>query len=258
MTKTKKIVMLSGKDHYSLMMYNGLKDHYNIEKVIVEEAVDRKKFLKRRIKRLGYFKVFGQILFQLFIVKLLRMTSKAKIAALKEKYQLKETPIDQDKILNATSINSKASRELLEEIQPDIIIVNGTRIISKKILGCTNAIFINTHAGITPKYRGVHGGYWALAHKDKENCGVTVHLVDPGIDTGGILHQAIVEVEANDNFVTYPYIQLAKGIELMKQTLGEAIVQDKLETKEGTKESFLWYHPTIWYYLYHRVFKGVR
>ncbi len=74
MTKTKKIVMLSGKDHYSLMMYNGLKDHYNIEKVIVEEAVDRKKFLKRRIKHLGYFKVFGQILFQLFIVKLFRMT----------------------------------------------------------------------------------------------------------------------------------------------------------------------------------------
>ena len=43
---------------------------------------------------------------------------------------------------------------------------------------------INMHAGITLRYRGVHGGYWALAEQHPEWVGTTVHLVDPGIDTG--------------------------------------------------------------------------
>ena len=41
------------------------------------------------------------------------------------------------------------------------------------------------HAGITPQYRGVHGGYWAVVNNDPEHCGVTIHFVDKGIDTGG-------------------------------------------------------------------------
>ncbi len=49
------------------------------------------------------------------------------------------------------------------------------------------------HAGITLRYRGVHGGYWALAEQHPEWVGTTVHLVDPGIDTGGILAQSTFE-----------------------------------------------------------------
>ena len=48
---------------------------------------------------------------------------------------------------------------------------------------------LNYHAGITPKYRGMNGGYWALATGDAGNFGATVHLVDAGVDTGGVLHQ---------------------------------------------------------------------
>jgi methionyl-tRNA formyltransferase len=43
------------------------------------------------------------------------------------------------------------------------------------------------HAGITPRYRGTHGGYWVLLNNDPGHCGVTIHLVDPGIDTGSIV-----------------------------------------------------------------------
>jgi folate-dependent phosphoribosylglycinamide formyltransferase PurN len=72
----------------------------------------------------------------------------------------------------------------LKAINPDLVIVNGTRIISKKVLSSINSKFVNIHVGITPKYRGVHGTYWALVNNDVENSGVTVHFVDEGIDTG--------------------------------------------------------------------------
>jgi methionyl-tRNA formyltransferase len=103
------------------------------------------------------------------------------------------------------------------------------------------------HAGITPKYRGVHGVYWALANKDPQNCGVTVHLVDAGIDTGAIISQKNITVNPQDNFVTYPLLQLAEGIPLMKKAI-EDILSNRLVIQPATGESRLWHHPTIWQY----------
>ena len=178
--------MLTGGGESSTFMYNGLARDFSISKVIVEtEKTGRKKFLQRRIKRLGYVKVFGQILFRMVVPKTLEKKSQKRIEEIKSQYHLDHTDIPSGKLKNVPSVNSKECIEFLQKEKPDLIIVNGTRIISKKVLNCIDTTFVNTHVGITPKYRGVHGGYWALANGDKEHCGVTVHLVDPGIDTGG-------------------------------------------------------------------------
>lgn len=254
----KKIVLLAGLGDSSIFMYNGLKDKFNIDAVIFEASGSRKKLVKRRIKRLGYFKVFGQLLFQLLYVPILRKFSSKRIQDIKQSYGLDDTAIDKEKVVNVTSVNSDLCLQTLKQIQPDLIIVNGTGIISKKILNSIDATFINTHAGITPKYRGVHGGYWALANNDKNNCGVTVHLVDAGIDTGGILYQEIIHPIKKDNFTTYTYLQIGEGIKLMSKAIN-SFLEGHLEIqKSKTNESKLWYHPTIWYYLSKRFFKGVK
>jgi methionyl-tRNA formyltransferase len=112
------------------------------------------------------------------------------------------------------------------------------------------------HAGITPQYRGVHGAYWALVQNDRDHCGVTVHLVDKGIDTGGILFQCLIETTRQDNFITYPYLQFGEGLSLMREAI-EAAEQNNLQPiKHSSGNSRLWYHPTIWQYLYLRIFKG--
>ena len=68
------------------------------------------------------------------------------------------------------------------------------------------------HAGITPAYRGVHGGYWALAEGRTDLVGTTIHLVDEGIDTGGVIEQASFSPTEADTFVTYPYLHTAAGL----------------------------------------------
>ncbi len=140
---------------------------------------------------------------------------------------------------------------------PDVVIVNGTRIISNEILTSIPAPFINTHMGMTPKYRGVHGGYWALANEDNENCGVTVHLVDQGIDTGGILYQTAITVQPDDNYNSYPIHQIASAIPLMHQALND-IAENRLATKSGVQPSMLWSHPTLFAYLLNWWRKGVK
>lgn len=250
--------MLTGGGESSTFMFNGLANSSPISTVIIEGKGSKKKFLQRRVKRLGYIKVFGQILFQLTVPRVLGKSSKKRIQEIKSQYGLDASDIPSQKIKNVPSVNSKECIAFLQKEKPDLIIVNGTRIISKKVLNCIDTTFFNTHVGITPKYRGVHGGYWALANEDKENCGVTVHLVDPGIDTGGVLFQRAIAPTEKDNFATYTYLQIGEGIQLMKLAVEDFFTGKLKEQKSNTSESGLWYHPTLWYYLYTRIAKGVK
>jgi folate-dependent phosphoribosylglycinamide formyltransferase PurN len=250
------VVMLVGNGQSSNFMFNALKNDFNIQAVFMDDAVSKKVLLKRRIKNLGLLKVLGQILFILFS-KWLGITSANKINSLQKELSLDGFSIPSSLIKFHGNLNSEVAIEQLKTLAPDIVVVNGTRILSEKLLNAVHVKFLNTHVGITPKYRGVHGGYWAMASKDKEHCGVTVHIVDKGIDTGGILYQDIIEVDEEDNFFTYPIKQLYKAIPLMKKAINDCNC-NKIDIKQQNIESKLWYHPTIVDYIYNRLFKGVK
>jgi len=256
MNKDLKIVMLVGKDDSSNIMYHALKDTFQIEKVIIEEAVSKKKMISNRIKRLGFMKVFGQVLFILFN-KLLSRFSRSRIEEIMKLNGLNNKVIDEGKLVYVDSINDEKVIEILQKTDPDAVVVNGTRIISERVLNSIPKPFVNTHAGITPKYRGVHGGYWALANGDAEHCGVTVHLVDAGIDTGGVLYQETISITEKDSFNTYPMLQLAKAIPLMERALGD-IQTDTVNLKQIDLPSKLWYHPTLWRYIGTFLRQGVK
>ena len=253
-----KVIMLGGKGESTLFIYNALKNDFLIEKVIVESKVSNKNLIKSRIKKLGFFKVLNQILFQLTISKFLKILSHTRKQKLKIKYDLSNKEIDNSLLLNVSSINHDECLLAIKKINPDVIVVNGTRIISKKVLECTPAIFINTHVGITPEYRGVHGGYWSLVNNDGKNCGVTIHKVDKGIDTGDIICQDTIKITEKDNFATYPYHQYGVAIPLLKSTLNKIENNELISYRKDSSNSNLFYHPTFSGYLYNRIFKKVK
>ena len=94
--------------------------------------------------------------------------------------------------------------------------------------------------------------------KKPEQCGVTVHFVDPGIDTGNIIEQGIICPTGNDNYSTYPYLQLGLGVQLLQQVLNQ-ISQNQIKVKQNsTNESKCWTHPTIWEYFTNWIKWGIR
>lgn len=252
-----KILFLAKDSASSKYMINAVSKEYEISKIVFESGVSKTKLLKRRIKKLGVFKVLGQLLFQLIVVKILKISSRARLKEIIEKANFDNTELDSYKIIKVNSVNSDETISLIKVESPDVIVVNGTRILSTKVLESTNAIILNTHVGITPKYRGVHGGYWSLVNKDIENFGVTVHLIDKGIDTGDIIYQDRAYISSKDNFTTYPLIQLDKGIYLMKKALLD-IKNNNLKAFKRDLPSKLWSHPTIAEYFYNRIFKNVK
>lgn len=248
----RKLILLARNGTSTRILYNSLKNDFEIEAVILEKPVSSKEFIKKRVKKLGFAKVAGQVLFQFSIVPILRLISAKRIKEILDVYELEDTPMPAEKIIRLNSVNDNECLLLLKRINPELVIVNGTRIISKAILNSIAAKFVNIHAGITPKYRNVHGAYWALVNNDPENCGVTVHLVDPGIDTGNIIYQKKIPVSSKDNFVTYPFLQLAEGIILLKEALPD-ILANRVKFQKNGLESKLWYHPTIWQYIFYRI-----
>jgi folate-dependent phosphoribosylglycinamide formyltransferase PurN len=256
--KNKKIVLLAGKGRSTNIVFNSINRKFGVFSVIIEEKENTKTFIKRRIKRLGLFTVIGQVLFQILIAKPLSFLSKKRQQEIINENFLDLSEIPIEKTNAVTSVNSTITITLLKNMHPDIVIVNGTRIISKRVLSAINCKFINMHAGITPKYRGVHGTYWALLNNDFENSGVTVHFVDEGIDTGNIINQSPVVPNKYDNFSTYPLLQLSEGLKILDKAIQDFFDDNLVPQKENEMESILWYHPTIWKYLFYRIVKGVK
>lgn len=252
----KKVVLLAGPGESTDIMFHALDKEFGVHRIIIETPVSQQQLLKRRTQKLGYATVAGQILFKLLIAVPLGKASQRRLKDIRLQANLDNRPIPADRILHVASVNSAECIAALQELQPDVIVVNGTRIISKKVLTSVPGPFINTHAGITPLYRGVHGGYWALTQNDRAHCGVSVHLVDPGIDTGAIIAQAVIEPTPEDNFITYPLLQLAAGLPLLKQAVRDALRGEIQLKSPPAGESRLWSHPTIGEYLRYRRLNG--
>lgn len=248
----KKIVLLSSDGEESRIAYHCLAEVHNIDGVIVEEQLDARTVLRKRWKRLGAWRTLGELTFRAGIVPWLRLASRRRLRQIFQEHRLSTNSIPTAKLVHVSTVNDPAARKALERLAPDIVVIFGTRILSRETLSFP-AIFVNLHAGITPLYRGVHGGYWALAEGKPANFGVTVHLVDVGIDTGGILAQARVEVDPHDNFATYPLLQCAVGLKLLRDdVLPRLMSGDQSTLTAPPGQSRLWTHPTAWEYLAHR------
>ncbi len=252
----KKIVILGRDNDSTIMLYNYLSMKYENIILIMENPQSYTEFFKRRIKKLGWRKVTGQVVFILYTKVLCRLSQKRIREIITKSGFTKDINSNID-IKKVFSINSKECKKILKQISPAIVILNGTRIVSTEILNSIDAPFVNIHAGITPKYRGVHGAYWALANRDIKNCGVTVHLVDEGIDTGGILYQKTITPTEKDNFCTYPYLQFCAGVKLLEKAI-EDIFLNRAKPYSKDLASKLWYHPTIVEYIKNFIRLGIR
>ena len=252
-----KIILVCTDCDYTRILFHGIKKDITISKVIMENPVSKKKLIRRRIRKLGLFRVFGQLLFQAGVLPVMRFLSKSKIRKLIAERSLDISPVPEDLIAKVSSVNDPSFITMLAGIDPGLIIVNGTRVISAHTLAHIKCPIINVHVGITPLYRGVHGAYWALANNDRRHCGVTVHAIDKGIDTGGILQQDLIEPGPTDNFITYPYLQFEKAMQLIKTTVPRIMEEKVSFIPAPPGVSKLWYHPTIWQYITNR-FKGIK
>jgi hypothetical protein len=124
-------------------------------------------------------------------------------------------------------INGSGFASFLSELKPDIIAVLGSSVISPEIIAVPSRMMINIHSGLSPYYRGTWSYGWPIVNNEPEYIGVTVHRIDPGIDTGDIIFQTRPLLEPDDDLNRIFLKVISQGVELAGEAM-ERIITDSV------------------------------
>lgn len=101
------------------------------------------------------------------------------------------------------SINSSQGINLLKKFNSDFTLVMGSAILCEDIIK-NSKVILNIHTGLSPYYRGGNSNFWPIYNLQPNFCGLTIHLMTSGIDSGPIIYSDYVD--ARDFELSYPRI----------------------------------------------------
>jgi methionyl-tRNA formyltransferase len=91
--------------------------------------------------------------------------------------------------------------DAVKSLSPDLILINSySMIIRGDLLQIPSFGGLNIHAALLPRNRGCNPTQWAIL-KGELKTGVTLHVIDTGIDTGPIIDQCTVPIFFDDTWL---------------------------------------------------------
>ncbi|SDA44639.1 formyl transferase [Mesorhizobium qingshengii] len=252
--KSNIVVVTEGGPHIWAII-NAIADRLGPISVILETPESKKQLLLRRARRQGWISAIGQ-LGTMVLTRLGKHFFAGHAARMIAEQKLQTEPKPGQSIIPVASANAPECLEAIARLQPGVVLLAGCRMLTRETLSKIPCTVINYHAGITPKYRGMNGGYWALVSDDAENFGTTVLLVDAGVDTGGVLRQTRGKPERGDSISSYALRQAAFSRDICIEAISD-VLAGKLATIDTDLPSRQWYHPTIWFYLWTGLRTGI-
>ena len=113
--------------------------------------------------------------------------------------------------------NSEEVMPYIRELELDIIVFGGTRIIRGEILDHPKDGVVNSHPGLLPECRGSASPAWSVYHDIP--IGSSTHFCDNGVDTGHLLLRREVPVKRGMKYEDLCYETLVLAGILMKEAL---------------------------------------
>lgn len=113
--------------------------------------------------------------------------------------------------------NSQQVMPHIRDLDLDLIVFGGTRIIRGEILDFPKDGVVNSHPGLLPECRGSASPAWSVYHDIP--IGSSTHFCDNGIDTGELLLRREVQVKRGMTYEDLCYETLVLAGILMKEAL---------------------------------------
>lgn len=249
------VVLLTTDGPLPNIIVNDLARHIERLVVLREDGPPRGAMMKSRAKLLGWPTAIGQTAAN-YLFKFVRKASARRVRDIEAAFDLDREDHGQVETIRIGSVNAERCRDALKRLDPAVVAVYSTGIIKTPTLDCVPAPFINYHAGINPKYRGQDPAYWALVEGDPDHAGITIHLVDEGVDTGDVLYQEAVDFSGGGNITTYPHRQVATALPHFRRAIDDAL-KGRLAPKTVDLPSRQWFPPTLRAYLWNGVTRGI-
>jgi methionyl-tRNA formyltransferase len=128
--------------------------------------------------------------------------------------------------------------ELLKRLAPELMVVVGYgQIIPQTIIDLPKYGILNVHASLLPRYRGAAPIQWAIASGEMQT-GVTIMLIDAGLDTGDMLLKTSVPIKPDETApeLSVRLAPLGAGllVEAMRQIATNSLQREKQNEAEAT------------------------
>lgn len=250
-----RIVVVTGGGENPWIMINALAARFADITVIEEQPESKALFLRRRARKLGWPTALGQFATMIasrFGKRFTRKRAKQILAT----YKVSGTPDAAIPVKSVVSINDADAVGQVRALDPDVVFLISCRMLKAETLAAIPCPVLNFHAGINPAYRGLMGGYWARVNGDIDNFGATMHLVDAGVDTGGVLYQSRQKPAPSDTMHTYPLLQTAASTDIAITAIEDAL-DGNLRPIDVAGPSQQWYHPPIWTWMWNGLTRGI-
>lgn len=190
--------------------------NYRLIRLLKRFIRSKKKFffLKRNFLNLLFFKYIKKIENEK------KNTEHYYFKNLSDSELLKLQTMTLDCVDQGKSINDEKYVNLIKGLNPDIIVVMGTSLIKEEIIKTPKLGILNMHTGLSPYFRGGKTNFWPFIYNDLGACGVTVHKLDLGIDSGDIISHGLPEITQEDTYSSINCKAIILGTSLMINAIG--------------------------------------
>jgi len=104
---------------------------------------------------------------------------------------------DREGVFVRSLLTTEDQLRVVEEAEPDYLVSCGYRhIVPESVLEVPTEGCLNLHPSYLPYNRGANPNVWSIV--ERTPAGVTLHYMDPGIDTGAIIARERVETDFSD------------------------------------------------------------
>jgi UDP-4-amino-4-deoxy-L-arabinose formyltransferase/UDP-glucuronic acid dehydrogenase (UDP-4-keto-hexauronic acid decarboxylating) len=99
-----------------------------------------------------------------------------------------------------------------------VLNVHSLYIVPEDVLRVPTLGSFNLHPGPLPRYAGLNAPSWAIYRGEAQH-GVTLHKMEPGIDTGPIVYQEMFAIEPEDTGLSLSVRCIQRGLPLLERLL---------------------------------------
>lgn len=140
-------------------------------------------------------------------------------------------------VFQPAKIRTDDFEKFIDNLKLDLaIVVAYGKLIPENLLLIPKYGWLNVHGSLLPKYRGASPIHSAILNGENET-GVTLMMIDKGLDTGAMIAKKVIKIEGSDDFISL-HDKLAKlGGETVEEFLIDYLEGKIKPTPQNDKES---------------------
>ena len=148
-------------------------------------------------------------------------------------------------VITTSNLHSGKTCELVRKAELDLLINAGGGIFKPCIINTLRIGILNAHMGLLPEMRGMNVLEWSIFYG--KNLGVTLHLIDRGIDTGDILSFRQIPVEEGDSISDLRDKSGIMNFELFSEVLNDFKTDSVIRRKQSPElgSQYFVMHPRL-------------